>query len=96
MGRTDKKLFSFAGLYEHWTDVNSGELLQSCTIITYDAYPAIKHIHPRMPVILPSEHYQLWLNATTDDFPVIEEQEIDFYPIEKEVGAKQSNYELMF
>jgi len=49
-----------------------------------------------MPVILPSEHYQLWLNATTDDFPVIEEQEIDFYPIEKEVGAKQTNYELMF
>lgn len=93
IGREDQSLFAFAGLYEHWTDTNSGELLESCTIITREAFPTINHIHARMPVILPPEYYQLWLKAAIDDFPMIEEQELDFYPIANDVGSPQNNYE---
>ncbi len=93
IGREDQALFAFAGLYENWTDTSSGELLESCTIITRDAYPTINHIHARMPVILPPEYYQLWLKAAIDDFPMIEEQELDFYPIANAVGSPQNNYE---
>ena len=92
IGREVLALFAFAGLYEHWTDTNCGELLESCTIITRDAYPKVEHIHARMPVILPPEYYQLWLKAAIDDFPMIEE-ELDFYPVAKEVGSPQNNYE---
>ena len=93
IGREDEALFAFAGLYENWTDPSTGELLESCTIITRDAYPSINHIHARMPVILPKEYYQLWLKEAIDDFPMIEEQELNFYPIDKAVGSPQNNYE---
>ncbi|MCL4161065.1 UNVERIFIED_CONTAM: hypothetical protein GTU68_005392, partial [Idotea baltica] len=61
IGKKDQSLLAFAGLYEHWTDPETGVLLTSCTVITRDAFPKIKHIHTRMPVILPPEYYQLWL-----------------------------------
>ncbi len=96
IGRKDKAMFAFAGLYEHWTDKSSGEVLQSCTIITREAYPAINHIHPRMPVILPSEYYQAWLDAEIDDFPMIEEDNLKFYPVDSGLGSTNNNYELNF
>ena len=93
IGKQDKTLFAFAGLYENWTDPSTGELLESCTVITREAFPSIRHIHSRMPVILPPEYYKLWLKAAIEDFPMIEEQELDFYPIEKAVGSPKYNYE---
>ncbi|MCL4108012.1 UNVERIFIED_CONTAM: hypothetical protein GTU68_017040 [Idotea baltica] len=93
IGRKDQSPLAFAGLYEHWTDPESGALLTSCTVITRDAFPEIKHIHTRMPVILPPEYYQLWLKEATEDFPMIEEEELDFYAIDKAVGSPKNNYE---
>lgn len=93
IGRKDQKPLAFAGLYEHWTDPKSGALLTSCTIITRDAFPTVEHIHTRMPVILPPEYYQLWLKEANDEFPMIEEEELDFYPISKAVGSPKNNYE---
>jgi len=92
IGRKDRKAFAMAGLYENWTDTQSGELIESCTIITRDAYPTLNNIHSRMPVILPSEYYQLWLKGAIDDFPMIDEEELDFYPISKAVGSPSNDY----
>ena len=96
IGREDKAMFAFAGLYEHWTDINSGEILESCAVITREAYTSIHHIHPRMPIILPSDSYQTWLNAETDEFLMIEENDLDFYPVDKGLGSSNNNYELKF
>ena len=93
IGRKDKTMFAFASLYENWTDTETGELVESCTVITKEAYPSMQHIHSRMPVILPPEYHQLWLNAATEEFPMIEEDELDFYLIEKAVGSPHNNYE---
>jgi len=73
IGRKDESVFAFAGLYENWTDNKTGEVVESCTIITRESYPKLNHIHPRMPVILPSDNYQDWLEAKTDEFPMISE-----------------------
>jgi putative SOS response-associated peptidase YedK len=66
----DKTVFGFAGLWEEWTDTETGELLESCTIITTEANEVLAPVHDRMPVILKSENYEEWLdpkNADTDD-----------------------------
>jgi len=65
---------------------------ESSTIITQSAYPELSNIHTRMPVVLPSEYTQYWLNVKQDDFPSIEMSEIDFYPISKEVGSPKNDY----
>ena len=96
IGLEDKTMFAFAGLYEHWTDTHSGEVLQSCTVITREAYPSISHIHPRMPLILPSSSYQGWLDAEINDFPMVEEEALEFYPMDKGLGSNNTNYELSF
>ena len=92
----DQALFAFAGLYENWTDTQTGENIKSCTIITREAYPKINHIHPRMPIILPKRYYQTWLNAELNEFPMVAENELNFYALKQGLGASDNNYEFNF
>ena len=92
IGRKDKEPFLMAGLYEDWTDTETGKLVESCTIITRDAYPKLRDIHSRMPVILPNEFMQYWLAGNQNDFPTTEIDHLDFYPISKEVGSPKNDY----
>jgi putative SOS response-associated peptidase YedK len=57
--------FAFAGLWEVWRPREGGEAVESCTIITCDANHVLAHVHKRMPVILPAERYDAWLNPAT-------------------------------
>ena len=58
----DRQPFGFAGLYEIWTEPESGASLTTCTIITGPANELVASIHDRMPIILPPEAYDLWLD----------------------------------
>ena len=56
----EHKVFAFAGLWEHWE--HDSQTLYSCTIITRAATSFMEHIHDRMPVIIPKQHYNSWLD----------------------------------
>jgi putative SOS response-associated peptidase YedK len=58
-----KRPFAFAGLWERWTPPDGSEVF-SCTIITTQPNEFLKPIHNRMPVILPPEAYELWLDPS--------------------------------
>lgn len=63
----DNELFGFAGLYAHWTDKETGELLRTFTIITTEANGLMAKIHnvkKRMPVILQKNQWQTWLSPS--------------------------------
>ena len=92
IGRKDKEPLLIAGLFEDWTNPETDELIESCTVITCDSYPELRHIHARMPVILPIEYSQYWLNAKQDDFPTTDMKELDFSQISKEVGSPTNDY----
>jgi putative SOS response-associated peptidase YedK len=57
----DEPLFAFAGLWESWTDP-AGQEIRSYTIITCEANDFMAAIHSRMPVILPRETEDQWLD----------------------------------
>jgi putative SOS response-associated peptidase YedK len=59
--------FGMAGLWERWTNPETGEVLVSCTILTTHANEMMSEIHERMPVILPHTDYQTWLDPTLED-----------------------------
>ena len=63
---TERTLFAFAGLWESWTP-REGNPIETFTIITTDANPAIAAVHDRMPVILPREAEETWLTGETKD-----------------------------
>ena len=58
--------FGFAGIYETWTSPDKKEI-NTCTIITTDANELIKPMHDRMPVILPKDQEQVWLDSDMTD-----------------------------
>jgi putative SOS response-associated peptidase YedK len=62
--RMDGKPFAMAGLWEKWTP-GEGAPVYSFTIITTEAVPEIREIHPRMPVILPRSLHDRWLDLRT-------------------------------
>lgn len=58
-----------AGLWDSWTDQSTGEIVNSCTIITRTPNAFMKHIHDRMPCLLTEESAKLW---TDQDLPLNE------------------------
>jgi putative SOS response-associated peptidase YedK len=57
---------AFAGLWETWTGPN-GEELETAAIVTTRANRTLDAIHERMPVIVPPEAFELWLDCTNVD-----------------------------
>ena len=62
--------FGMAGLYEVWHSPEGGEVT-SCTIITTEANDLMQPIHDRMPVIIPKESHDLWLDPRVQDTAVL-------------------------
>lgn len=58
--------FAFAGLWESWRDPQ-GDTVRSCTIITTQANDLLRPIHERMPVILPRDLEEFWLDSDVTD-----------------------------
>jgi putative SOS response-associated peptidase YedK len=62
----DHQPFALAGLWETWKD-GDGKPLETCTILTTDANALVSEFHDRMPVILPPEDWERWLDPAQHD-----------------------------
>jgi putative SOS response-associated peptidase YedK len=58
--RKDRKAFVFAGLWERW-EPESGDAIESCTVMTTEANSVVMPFHDRMPVILTGDSADRWL-----------------------------------
>ncbi|WP_040229014.1 SOS response-associated peptidase [Bhargavaea cecembensis] len=61
-----EEVFALAGLWETWV-FPEGERIHSCTAITTKPNSLMAGIHDRMPVILPREREQEWLDPENRD-----------------------------
>ncbi len=65
---TGEEIFSIAGLYDTWVETNTGETLDTFSIITTEANDLLAVIHnskKRMPVILDREGEKRWISTDT-------------------------------
>ena len=62
----DQGLFGFAALWDTWKSP-TGELINTCTIITTTPNELMEPIHNRMPVILPRDVESVWLDQNITD-----------------------------
>jgi putative SOS response-associated peptidase YedK len=62
----DAEIFAFAGLWDSWLGPD-GKAVETCTILTTTANEAIADVHDRMPVILPREKFESWLDSRMQD-----------------------------
>ncbi|MDG2335683.1 MAG: SOS response-associated peptidase [Myxococcota bacterium] len=58
---------SLAGLWETWIDRDSGEVVESCAILTCEANADMRSVHHRMPVLLSSQDYDAWLGTGPEE-----------------------------
>lgn len=72
----DKSYFCMAGLWERWIkplrvgefefndldEAPASRTIETFSIITTEANPMVGAVHERMPVILPKEHWQWWID----------------------------------
>jgi putative SOS response-associated peptidase YedK len=60
--RDDGDTLFMAGLWSIWKSAKDAAPLLSCTIITTDAVGELAEVHDRMPLILPEDDWDAWLD----------------------------------
>jgi len=83
---------AFAGLWESWMGPN-GEEMETAAIVTTAANAQLAPLHRRMPVILPPEAFDLWLDHRNVDAETAaaliapaREDLLEVYPVSEEVN----------
>ena len=101
----DRIPFAFAGLWETWqgSGVVEGahqdeERLRTCAILTCAANAKMALVHDRMPVILPSEAWDFWLDPHNTDRAALRalmlpspEETLSIHPVSVEVNNARNN-----
>jgi putative SOS response-associated peptidase YedK len=91
------KPFGLAGLYEVWNSPE-GEAITTCTIVTTEANEIMEPIHERMPVIIPKQEEDVWLDPATQDQGLLLKllkpypaEQMEAYPVSKRVNSPKNN-----
>ncbi len=91
----DHRLFSMAGICEHWQDP-AGNEIESCAIITTEASGRMAELHQRMPVYIAPADYEAWLDCTSDRTDAADRllrqtaPDYDYYAVGAEVGNSRN------
>jgi putative SOS response-associated peptidase YedK len=92
----DRKIFSFAGVWEQEKD-KEGNLVNHFSIITTEPNELMSKIHNRMPVILTQEQEKIWLQDDLDNEHALQllnpypTEEMDAYAISTKVNSPKNN-----
>ena len=65
--RPDGRPIALAGLWAGWKDEDTGEVIRSFTIVTAGANDMMAPIHDRMPVMIPEEAWERWLDPSRSE-----------------------------
>ena len=68
---SDDSLFAFAGLADRWCGP-TGEVVESCSVITTEPNALVQPIHNRMPVILHPADYDRWLDPRNHEVAALQ------------------------
>jgi len=93
----DQEIFSFAGLWSTWLDKSTGQELLTHTILTTEPNDFLKKIHNRMPVILPADKEDAWLDLALVKEKVqsllapYNSELMESYPVSKVVNSPKND-----
>lgn len=94
----DKSIFALAAIWNSFQKEN-GEKIFTFSIITTNANNLIKDIHDRMPVIIPVDKIDNWLNPNNKDIDDLKSMLIPFsedlmtyYQVSKDINSPKNDY----
>jgi putative SOS response-associated peptidase YedK len=92
-----RKPFGFAGLYNTWVSPE-GEAICTCTVVTTEANELLREVHNRMPVIVPRDKEDFWLNPRNEDWEGLQamlkpypSEEMEYYRVSTKVNSVAYN-----
>lgn len=95
--RRDGAPLAMAGIWEESRSEDDSPV-RSCAIITTDANQVIGELHNRMPVILESDVWDVWLDPDTDNVEELqafltpaEDKVLEHHPVSPEVNNVRNN-----
>jgi len=79
----DASVLSFAGLWDEWRDIETGEAVKST-----DANALTRQIHDRMPVVIAPEQFEPWLTGVsgTELLKPAPEDMLQMWPVSRKVN----------
>jgi putative SOS response-associated peptidase YedK len=89
-------VFAFAGIWDRWKNSQDPQAppIESFSILTTKPNALTGAVHDRMPVILPPEHHDLWLDpgfsdvsALTELLQPFEARSMKKFPVSKRVNS---------
>jgi putative SOS response-associated peptidase YedK len=99
--RPDGRPIALAGLWAGWKDEDTGEIIRSFSIVTTAANDMMAPIHDRMPVMLPEDAWDRWLDPSRTDGDALAELkgllvptpegELELYPVSRRVNSVQND-----
>ncbi|MCX7743964.1 MAG: SOS response-associated peptidase [Flavobacteriales bacterium] len=96
----NNEFFFLGGIYDCWVNKETGEVLNTFSIITTAANPLMAKIHnrkQRMPFILPYEHIREWLNPNLEQVTLqtmmkpFDDHQMKAHTISKRIASKTSD-----
>lgn len=93
IGRADGNPLALAGLWEDWTDKETGENLQTGTIVTTEANAFMTGLHQRMPVILTPTTLSGWFDEPERVLASATAPELAAYPVSRRVNRPANDDE---
>lgn len=89
--------FTFAGIYESWYDNKLKKTILTCALLTTQPNETIELLHDRMPVILESYQWDIWLNDSSSLrelnklFIPIKSEKVRYFPVGELVNSVKNN-----
>lgn len=95
ISQADDQPFAFAALWEDWTSKESGETIQSTTLITTGADEFMATLHHRMPVVLSPDTADRWLAGGDNaiEFALQHTPELRAWPVDRRVNNARNEGE---
>jgi putative SOS response-associated peptidase YedK len=94
--RPDGRPIALAGLWAGWKDEDTGEVIRSFTIVTAAANEMMTPIHDRMPVMIPEDAWDRWLDPSRTEGSALaelkgllvpsDEDWLEIYPVSRLVS----------
>ena len=92
--RRDGAPLGLAGLWEAWTDRETGEEVTTCTIVTCEPNALMAKLHNRMPVILDPADYDAWLDPAQGGTELLRpcpEEWLEVVPVSTRVNSPRND-----
>lgn len=86
-------IVSIAGIWDEWTDRQTGETLKSCAMIIAEPNKFVAEVHDRMPVLLQPNQFEPWLSGEAGKETLVPAPEdmLQKWPVSKRVNSSRTS-----